>query len=72
MIVVGGQKLTGQHQGFDMSNPAIGDVFLGMHRFTGLFQQVPYVNAAILFADEENSWPGLRPAGCSAHLLRVR
>lgn len=71
VIVVGGQKLTGQHPGFDISNPAIGDVFLDMCRFTGLFQQVPNINAAVLFANEENSWSGQGPACCSAHLLRV-
>lgn len=42
-----------------------------MHSFTGLFQQVPHLNAAILFPNEENSWSGQGPARRSAHLLRV-
>lgn len=55
----------------DAGNLAVGDVCVDLRRFTGLFQQVPNLNAAILFPNEENSWSGQGPASYSAHLLRA-
>lgn len=65
-------KLTGGGPGFDAGNLGIGHVCVDLCRFTGLFQQVPHLNVAILFPNEENSWSGQGPASHSAHLLRAR
>lgn len=64
------QALTGC-PGFDAGNFGIADLGVDPHRFNHLFQQVPDLNAAILFPDEENSWPGKGPASHSAPLLGV-
>lgn len=64
-----GGELTGGSPGFDTGNLGICDVRDDLQRFTGLFQQVPHLNAAILSPNEENSRPGQGPASHSALLL---
>lgn len=64
--------LTGGGPGFDAGDLGIGDVCLDLCRSAGFFQQVPHLNAAILFPNEENSWLGQGPARRSADLLRAR
>lgn len=72
IIVVQGQELTGGSPGFDAGNLDIADVVcVDVCRFAGLFQQVPHLNAAIPFPNEEDSWSGQGPAPRGAHQFRV-
>lgn len=71
IMIIGGCELTGGDPGFNTGNLGICDMLLDMCSFAALFQQVPHLDAAILFPNEENSWSGQGPAGRSAHLLRA-
>lgn len=50
-------SLTGGDPGFDAGDLSRGDVLV-QYRFVGFLQQVPHLQAAVFFPDEEHSGPG--------------
>jgi len=65
-------RLTGGDPGSDGGDLGVGDVRVDLRRFPILLQQVPHVDAAVLFSDEDDGRSGRGPAPRGARLLRVR
>lgn len=63
-------ELTGVRPGFEAGDLGVGDTCLDVCRLDAIFQQVPHINTAIIFPNEEDSWSGQGPASHGALHLK--